>query len=131
MEISESAVFYILLRLFKQQSDELNALRKLSLNLTSSLDLAVVLDAVVGEAMHLVENARAAHIFLYSNGRLEFGAALDHTGERNKPIAPPRPDGLTQAVVMRREIIVVEDMRNHSLYKNTPPEWEGSIIGIP
>jgi diguanylate cyclase (GGDEF)-like protein len=130
-ETNKSAIFYLLLRLFKQQADELNALRKLSLSLTSSLDLATVLDAVVSEAMHLVENARAAHIFLYSNGRLEFGAALDHTGERNKPIAPPRPDGLTQAVVMRGEIIVVEDMRNHPLYKNTPLDWEGSIIGIP
>lgn len=128
---SELTVFYPLLRLFKQYADELKALRKLSLSLTSSLDLTTVLDAVVSEAMHLVENARAAHIFLYSNGRLEFGAALNHKGERNKPIAPPRPDGLTQSVVSSGEIIVVEDMRNHPLYQNTPLDWNGSIIGIP
>lgn len=130
-EIHSSRIFYILLRLLKQQADELNALRKLSLSLTSSLDLATVLDAVVSEAMRLVANARAAHIFLYSNGRLEFGAALDHTGERNKPIAPPRPNGLTHTVISRGEIIIVEDMKNHPLYQNTPPDWDGSIIGIP
>jgi len=128
---SELTVFYPLLRLFKQYADELKALRKLSLSLTSSLDLTTVLDAVVSEAMRLVENARAAHIFLYSNGRLEFGAALNHKGERNKPIAPPRPDGLTQSVVSSGKIIVVEDMRHHPLYQNTPLDWNGSIIGIP
>ena len=57
-----------LLALVKQQADELNSLRNLSLNLTSSLDLQTVLDAVVSEAMHLVKHARAAHIFLYSYG---------------------------------------------------------------
>ena len=49
----------------KQQADELDALKKLSLSLTSSLDIKTVLDAVVTEAMRLVKNARSAHIFLY------------------------------------------------------------------
>jgi len=61
----------------KQQADELDALKKLSLSLTSSLDIKTVLDAVVTEAMRLVKNARAAHIFLYTNNKLEFGAALN------------------------------------------------------
>jgi len=66
-----------LLTLVKQQADELNSLKNLSLNLTSSLDLQTVLDAVVTEAMHLVKNARAAHIFLFSHGILNFGASLN------------------------------------------------------
>src|SRR5690348_13765827 len=39
-----------LMTLVKQQADELDALKRLSLNLTSSLDLQTVLDAVVSEA---------------------------------------------------------------------------------
>jgi len=49
---------YALLAMLKQQTDELDALKKLSINLTSSLDLPDVLDAVVREAMRLIENAR-------------------------------------------------------------------------
>jgi diguanylate cyclase (GGDEF)-like protein len=120
-----------LMALVKQQADELNALKSLSLNLTSSLDLQTVLDAVVTEAMWLVKNSRTAHIFLYSRGKLEFGASLNSQGDKNKPIAEPRKDGLTYHVANSREKIIVEDMANHPLYRNTPREWIGSIIGVP
>lgn len=115
----------------KQQADELDALKKLSLNLTSSLDLQTVLDAVVTEAMRLVKNARSAHIFLYEDGKLEFGAALNDDGGRNTPLALPRPHGLTYMVARNGEQIVVEDMQKHPLYTNAPSEWVGSIIGMP
>src|SRR6187200_507644 len=59
-----------LLALLKQQTDELDALKKLSINLTSSLDLPDVLDAVVSEAMRLIENTRDVNIFLYKNHKL-------------------------------------------------------------
>jgi diguanylate cyclase (GGDEF)-like protein len=120
-----------LMTLVKQQADELNSLRSLSLNLTSSLDLQTVLDAVVTEAMRLVKNARTAHIFLYSHGKLNFGASLNASGERNKPISTPRKDGLTYYVANSGDKVIVEDMTNHPLYNNTPPIWTGSIIGIP
>jgi diguanylate cyclase (GGDEF)-like protein len=115
----------------KQQADELDALKKLSLNLTSSLDLQTVLDAVVTEAMRLVKNARTAHIFLYENGKLEFGAALNDDGMRNKPLAMPRPHGLTYTVARNGDQMIIEDMQKHAFYTNTPGEWLGSIIGIP
>jgi diguanylate cyclase (GGDEF)-like protein len=115
----------------KQQADELDALKKLSLNLTSSLDLQTVLDAVVTEAMRLVKNARSAHIFLYENGKLQFGAALNDDGFRNTPLAMPRPHGLTYTVARNGEQIVVEDIQKHPLYVNAPADWIGSIIGIP
>ncbi len=115
----------------KQQADELDALKKLSLNLTSSLDLQTVLDAVVTEAMRLVRNARSAHIFLYTNKKLEFGAALNEDGVRNQPMALPRPNGLTHTVARNGEQIIVEDMAKHHLYANAPQDWTGSIIGIP
>ncbi len=115
----------------KQQADELDALKKLSLNLTSSLDLQTVLDAVVTEAMRLVKNARTAHIYLYENGKLQFGASLNEEGLRNAPLSMPRPQGLTYTVAREGEQIVVEDMQKDPLYVNAAGDWHGSIIGIP
>jgi diguanylate cyclase (GGDEF)-like protein len=120
-----------LLTLAAQQADELDALKILSLNLTASLDLPTVLDAVVKEAMRLVNNARTAHIFLYTNNKLEFGASLDSDGQRNRIFSQPRKDGLTETVARKGKIIIVEDMKTHSLYKDAPSYWSGSIIGIP
>ena len=120
-----------LMTLVKQQVDELDALKSLSLNLTSSLDLQTVLDAVVTEAMRLVRNARAAHIFLYSHNKLEFGSSLTAEGVRNKPLAMPRADGLTYSVIKLGEQIIVEDISSHTLYQNIPYGWSGSIVGIP
>jgi len=120
-----------LLLTIRQQADELDALKRLSLNLTSSLDLQTVLDAVVVEAVHLVRNARAVHIFLFLNGKLKFGAVLNNDGVRNKPISDPRENGLTFTVARSGERVIVEDMTNHPLYRNAPNTWRGSIIGIP
>ena len=120
-----------LLSLATQQADELDALKILSLNLTASLDLPTVLDAVVKEAMRLVNNARTAHIFLYTNNKLEFGSSLDAGGQKNRVFSQPREDGLTETVARNGKIIIVEDMKSHSLYKNAPSDWSGSIIGMP
>jgi two-component system cell cycle response regulator len=115
----------------QQQADELDALKKLSLNLTSSLDLQTVLDAVVGEAMRLVKNTRAVHIFLYSKGKLEFGASLDDQSTRNRPLSMPRADGLTNQVARTGSKIVVDDMQRHGLNSDAPADWAGSMIGLP
>jgi len=120
-----------LMTLVKQQADELNALRSLSLNLTSSLDLQTVLEAVVTEAMRLVKHARAAHIFLYSHGKLNFGASLNANGDKNAPVSMPRKDGLTYHVINSGEKTIVEDMAHHPIYINAPADWTGSIIGVP
>jgi diguanylate cyclase (GGDEF)-like protein len=120
-----------LMTLVKQQADELDALKRLSLNLTSSLDLQTVLDAVVSEAMSLVKNSRAAHIFLYTHGKLDFGASLTVDGIKNKLISTPRADGLTYSVANSGEQIIIEDMINHPIYKDAPKDWVGSIIGVP
>jgi len=120
-----------LLALLKQQVDELDALRKLSIHLTSSLDLPDVLDAVTSEAMRLTANARDVHIFLYKNKKLTFGASLDSDGVRNKVWSKPRLNGLTYTVARTGEKIIVEDMRNHPLFSNAPTDWLGSIIGLP
>jgi diguanylate cyclase (GGDEF)-like protein len=120
-----------LLAMLKQQTDELDALKKLSINLTSSLDLPDVLDAVVSEAMRLIENARDVNIFLYKNHRLSFGAAMDADGTRNRPWSKPRSNGLTYTVAREGEMIIVENMHHHPMFQNVPSDWDGSIIGIP
>jgi diguanylate cyclase (GGDEF)-like protein len=120
-----------LLAILKQQTDELDALKKLSIHLTSSLDLPDVLDAVVSEAVRLIDNARDVNIFLYKNHKLSFGSALDADGTRNKPWSKPRSNGLTYTVARSGEMIIVENMKDHPLFQNVPAHWVGSIIGIP
>ena len=110
-----------LLAILKQQTDELDALKELSIHLTSSLDLPDVLDAVVSEAVRLIDNARDVNIFLYKNHKLSFGAALDADGTRNKPWSKPRSSGLTYTVARTGEMIIVENMQDHLSFKTPPP----------
>ncbi len=130
-KVSSTDSYAALLASLRQQADELDTLKKLSLNLTSSLDLHTVLEAVVTEAMRLMKNASNVHIFLYTNEKLEFGASLSQDGIRNVPTSMPRNDGLTYAVARSGQQIVVKDMSNHPLYADAPETWAGSIVGIP
>jgi diguanylate cyclase (GGDEF)-like protein len=120
-----------LLMLIQRQAAELDALKRITVNLTSSLELQAVLDGVVKEAMQLVKDAQDAHIYLVHEEKLVFGASLKNDGERNIQCAKPRPDGLTGTVARGKKIIIVEDMTNHPLSKDAPKTWSGSIIGIP
>ena len=122
-----------LLTMLRQQTLELDTLRRLSLHFSSSLDLTTVLSAVVGDAMDLLNNSRTAHIFLYDHeeDQLEFGAALDGSGVKNKPYSEPRQNGLTYSVAREAKQIIISDMRKHSIYDGAPAEWGGSILGLP
>jgi diguanylate cyclase (GGDEF)-like protein len=120
-----------LLYLLKQHTSELNALRRISINLTSRLDLKAVLDIVVSEAMSLIKNAENTTIHLYQNEKMLFGAALDSQGVRNREFSKPRPNGLTVTVAQQKKMIVVEDIQNHPLYINASRSWQGSIVGLP
>lgn len=115
----------------KHQADELDALKRISLNLTSNLDLQNVLDVMLTEAMNLVRNTRSANIFLYTRGILTFGASFNNQGLRNQPVTSPRRDGLTNTVMKENRQILIEDVLNHPLYKGYPENWSGSMIGIP
>ena len=122
-----------LLLLLKQQAEEMETLKRLSLHLTSSLDMKTVLEAIVSDAMTLFKHAHNIHIFLYDadKDQIEFAAAMDKKGRKNRVWQHPRSNGLTYTVARRGEMIVIEDMRSHPLYQNTPSNWTGSIIGIP
>ncbi|MEW6093868.1 MAG: sensor domain-containing diguanylate cyclase [Chloroflexota bacterium] len=120
-----------LLILIQQQAAELDALKRITFNLTTSLDLQAVLNGVVEEAMRLVKDADDAHIFLYQDQKISFGASLQADGKKNEVYAEPRPEGLTYHVARTGEMLVIEDMREHPLYQTAPDTWSGSIIGIP
>jgi diguanylate cyclase (GGDEF)-like protein len=120
-----------LLMLIQRQAAELDALKRITVNLTSSLDLQAVLDGVVKEAMQLVKDAQDAHIYLFQEEKLVFGASAKKDGGKNVQYSELRPDGLTGMVAREKKIIIVEDMTNHPLYKGMPKTRFGSIIGIP
>ena len=120
-----------LLFISQQRTDELNALRRISINLTSRLELKAVLEAVVSEALPLIKNADDVNIFLFKEGKLTFGAALDSKGVKNREYAKPRPNGLTATVARQKKMIMVEDFQKHPLFINTSHSWHGSIIGLP
>jgi diguanylate cyclase (GGDEF)-like protein len=120
-----------LVAIIQQQAAELDALKRITVNLTSSLQMQVILEAIVSEAMHLIKDARDAHIFLYQDGKLRFGASLDSEGKRNLIHSIPRPNGMTYTVARTRQAVIVEDLQNHPLFKNASLGWAGSITGIP
>lgn len=120
-----------LIAVIQQQAAELDAFKRISVNLTSSLQLQAVLDRVATEAMRLIKNPNGVHIFLYENGILRFGAALDSEGNRNRILSLPRPEGLTYAVARAKQAIVIDEMRGHPLFKTAPASWAGAIVGIP
>jgi diguanylate cyclase (GGDEF)-like protein len=120
-----------LLDFVRRRSLEWDALKRIARNLTSSLEFTAVLDAVVREAIALVPDSQDAHIFIYNDGRLDFGSALYSDGTKDHVIAEPRKDGLTYTVARQKRMIIVENILEHSLFTNAPKEWKGSIIGIP
>lgn len=127
----EREALLTLLAIIDQQAAELDALKRISRNLSSTLDIKGVLVQMAEEALSLVKNASDIHIYLYENGRLVFGAAMDRNGPQNEKWGPPRPNGLTNTVAHTKRVIQVEDMRTNPLYKDCPPDWQGSIVGIP
>jgi len=120
-----------LLKATEQRAAELDAVRRASLTLTSSLDLHAVLDALLESVLQLVSGVEDAHIFLYQGGRLAFGAALWAEGRKDDPYSEPRPEGLTYTVARTGQPLVVPDMRAHPLFAALPEHWQGAIVGLP
>ena len=120
-----------LLVLLKQKTAELNALRRISINLTSRLEFKSVLETVVSEAMNLIKNTDEANIFLYDEGKLLFGADLVSRREQDQSGEKPVPNGFTAMVAQQKKLIVIEDIKAHPLHKYLSRSKRGSIIGIP
>lgn len=115
----------------EKRASDLEALRRASLSLTASLDLQDVLDAILKSILGLARDSLDAHIFLYDDDLLTFGAVLWADGSKDKVWANPREDGLTYSVARKGKMIVVSDIRTHTIYSGGPEEWHGAIIGLP
>lgn len=117
-----------------QRSRELAALRQISQQLATSLDLDAVLDAVGASALQLV-HATDVHIFLYDDKTDTFlsGVGVWADGSRRLIVKTPRSNGLSADVVHSRAPVVIDDAPHHPYYQ-TPEaaQWQlKSIAGFP
>ncbi len=113
----------------RQRSHELEILRQASISFSSHLELQHLLQAVVEYAMRLVPGHNA-HLFLNQDGRPVFGAAAWDSGATpNSAFINPRENGITATVLRSGQRMVINEMREHPLFQNTP--WRGSIISTP
>ncbi len=110
------------------RSDELEALRKASLSITSSLDLEAVLSSIAAVTLDLVR-ADDIHIFLFDGTNLTFGAAYWSEEGHGEPFIQPREGGLTCTVAHSGARVVVAHVDDHPLFKDW--NWGGAIVGIP
>ncbi len=114
-----------------QRVAELEAARQASLQLTSTLKLQPTLEVILKHAIQLA-SADDAHIFLYDDGQLRFGAARWAGKVQREPHAKPRPEGLTSTVARSGKRIIAPDVRQHPLFQDRSWEdWQGAIIGLP
>jgi GAF domain-containing protein len=120
-----------LLEAAERRVAELEAVRQATLGLTSSLRLQEVLGTILSSTVALLMEVQDAHIFLYQQDRLAFGAALWADGSQDRPWSEPRPAGLTYTVARQGQPIVVPDIQAHPLFVGAPDDWAGAIVGLP
>jgi signal transduction histidine kinase/putative methionine-R-sulfoxide reductase with GAF domain len=118
----------------RRRMAELSALRDVSLQMTSTLDLDRVLDAICANVMGLTA-AEDTHIFLYDTDQNEFGksVALWRSGVRKPAATQPPAGGLIDQVRSSGRSIVVDDALQHELYATLEAMKRGikSIAGFP
>lgn len=113
----------------RQRRREIEAVYAGGRQLTQSLDLAAVLDAILSAVLRLVP-AATVHLFLYDGERLAFGAGLsEHEQKVALPPIEPRPHGLTYAVARMGEALFIEDTSRHPIY-NAGSSFESPLLAI-
>ena len=115
----------------KKHNDEMEAIHGVSLGLTGSLQLQEILNVILSSVLKFMNDAQDSHIFLYKEGKLEFGAAIWADGKVGIPFSNPRPQGLTYTVARQGKMVIVADTKKHALFQNYRWEWHGSIVGMP
>jgi diguanylate cyclase (GGDEF)-like protein len=118
----------------KTHAADLEIIRQASLKLTSSLEQNQVLTEILKAALELSPDALDAHIFTVQEGELVFGASLWANGKAGPSYKQVRKGGLTDNVASSGEVMAIERVEDHPLFKNsewTKKGWKGSIIGLP
>lgn len=131
---SQAAVALDNARLFeaeRRRRQELESLRQASLQVTSSLELQPVLEAILEHALQLVAGDRA-HIYLYENDQLTTGA-LRRSGE-TQSASPTRMDmeDLVRSIARRGQQIVLPADGQRA--RNDLPSdilGNGAFVGLP
>ncbi|GAB4443196.1 MAG: hypothetical protein Kow0031_25370 [Anaerolineae bacterium] len=98
---------------------ELEALRQVSLQLTSTLDPERVLDTIASSALRLVK-ATEVRIFVYHRQQLEFAASALADDAEGRPPRVPRDEGITATAAQTGQPQVINQAAKHPLY--TTPE---------
>jgi diguanylate cyclase (GGDEF)-like protein len=118
--------------LAEKRAQELQLLSQITRELTSSLDLRDVLQAVVDRAMTLGE-ADAVTVFVRNS---ETGELTDYhvSSARSQLLSElpaPRAEGLTAAVARSGEAAFINDVQTHPLYAENPYPELRSIACLP
>ncbi len=111
----------------QRRSAEFEAVYNASLQLTSNLELKVVLETILRQVSRLVKPERI-FIFLYDGEKLTLGTSFPQR-EEPQPDVELRSSGLTYTVARSGQRIVVPDVTQNSLFADQL--WQGAIIGLP
>jgi PAS domain S-box-containing protein len=104
----------------KEQLERQGALRTIQTAITSSLDLSLTLNVFIEQVrVHL--KADAATILLYNpkNLTLGFGAGRGFSSNRIRRVTVKAGESLAGSVIMRREKMIIPDMRAKNLHLPT------------
>lgn len=114
------------------QNARLAALHRMTLDLTSRLDLNAVLQQLVEIAQTLSGSAHA-HLFLYDPDRRALNLAASHWSGQDRVVPlKPRRSGITYAVARSGEPIFIEDTSGHPAYARVPAGRKpGAVACLP
>ncbi|MBI3537319.1 MAG: GAF domain-containing protein, partial [Chloroflexi bacterium] len=115
----------------EQRVNELDALRAIGAQLTASLNLETVLQAIGQNALELVK-ANDAQIFLYDFSSDEFGRGVGVWADpqRHLELAPPRVNGLTRAAAQRQAPILISNIAGNPFFAEPKArDWNLASIG--
>jgi PAS domain S-box-containing protein len=144
--VNQAAIAIENARLFeaeRQRRRELEAVYSASQQLTQSLELSEVLDAILHSVMQLVPASNVL-LFLYDGERLKFGSGLSEHGQKMTwPPLEPRPEGLTYTVARTGQALFIEDSAHHPLFNalsqmavpqlaiaGLPLKMEETVLGV-
>ncbi len=118
--------------LARREHARLDALQKVVLGLTSTLELREVLQRVAEMAQSLSASAHA-HIFLYDAEHDELNLTASHWATDQRQVTlKPRRMGITYSVAHTGTPEFIEDSMAHAAYANVPSETRpGALACLP
>lgn len=134
--VNQAAISIEVARLLQdawQRTEELEAVYRASLSLTSHLKLSDVLDSILISSMVIMKDAQIGQIFLIQNNEIHFGASLHRDGSRPRCDHSLRKDDLTEAVLQDGNIVVIPNASDQSPVSHCFQlnQTYGAFLGLP